>query len=56
MPFTRDGLQFLHRYSHYEIGLTPLMLLWKDSACSTYLCEVYKDLDPAIQVVCLQVA
>jgi hypothetical protein len=31
------------------------MLLWKDSACSTYLSEVYKDLDPAIQVVCLQV-
>ena len=56
VPFTRDGLQFLHRDSHYEIGLTPLMLLWKDSACSTYLCEVYKDLDPAIQVVCLQVA
>ena len=55
VPFTRDGLQFLHRDSHYEVGLTPLMLLWKDSACSTYLSEVYKDLDPAIQVVCLQV-
>jgi len=56
VAFIRDGLQFIHRDSNYEIGLTPLMLLWKDSACSTYLCEVYKDLDPAIQVVCLQVA
>ena len=55
VPFTRDGLQFIHRDSHYAIGLTPLMLLWKDGACSTYLAEAYKDLDPAIQVVCLQV-
>ena len=55
VPFTRDGLQFIHRDSHYENGLTPLMLVWKDSACSTYLSEVYKDLDPSIQVVCLKV-
>lgn len=55
VPFTRDGLLFLHRDSNYEIGLTPLMLVWKDSNCSTYLSEVYKDIDPAIQVVCLQV-
>jgi hypothetical protein len=31
------------------------MLLWKDGNCSTYLSEVYKDVDPSIQVVCLQV-
>jgi snurportin-1 len=55
VPFTRDGLQFLHRDSHYENGLTPLMLVWKDSACSTYLSEVYKDVDPSIQVACLTV-
>ena len=55
VPFTRDGLLFLHRDSNYEIGLTPLMLVWKDSNCSTYLSEVYKDIDPAVQIVCLQV-
>ena len=55
VPFTRDGLQFIHRDSHYVVGLTPLMLVWKDCACSTYLSEVYKDLDPAIQVACLHV-
>ncbi|EKX46045.1 hypothetical protein GUITHDRAFT_108080 [Guillardia theta CCMP2712] len=37
-PFVRDGLQFLHRESHYEIGLTPLMLLWKDMQCGQVVC------------------
>mmetsp|Transcript_11597 Transcript_11597/g.18215 ORF Transcript_11597/g.18215 Transcript_11597/m.18215 type:complete len:223 (-) Transcript_11597:81-749(-) len=55
VPFTRDGLLFLHRESHYEAALTPLMLVWKDQNCSTYLSEVYQGVDPSIQVVCLQV-
>ena len=50
LPFVRDGLMLLHREGYYALGLSPLMLLWKDAHCSTYLTEVYPGVDPAIQV------
>ncbi|KAJ1493179.1 hypothetical protein T484DRAFT_1879550 [Baffinella frigidus] len=56
VPFTRDGLLFMHRESHYEVGLTPLALTWKDQQCSTYLSESYPGVDPAVQVACLHVS
>jgi hypothetical protein len=37
LPYVRNGLLFYHREGHYEIGLTPLILLWKDGTVTSYL-------------------
>mmetsp|Transcript_3243 Transcript_3243/g.5042 ORF Transcript_3243/g.5042 Transcript_3243/m.5042 type:complete len:417 (-) Transcript_3243:5-1255(-) len=37
LPYPRNGLLFYHREGQYEIGLTPLVLLWKDATITTYL-------------------
>lgn len=37
--FIPDGLSFIHRESHYSLGLTPLLMLWKDAHCSRYLLD-----------------
>lgn len=37
LDFSRNGLLFYHREGHYEIGLTPLVLLWKDATVTAYL-------------------
>lgn len=38
--FVHDGLCLLHKESHYAAGQsTPLVLLWKDAGCSTYLLD-----------------
>ncbi|CAK9229180.1 unnamed protein product [Sphagnum troendelagicum] len=37
VAFVRDGLLFVNRHAHYQMGLTPLVLLWKDAECSLYL-------------------
>lgn len=37
LPFSKNGLLFYHREGQYEIGLTPLVLLWKDSSVTNYL-------------------
>ena len=55
LHYTRDGLLFVHRQAHYELGLSALSLVWKDTECSRYLSEVYAGLDPSIQVACLRV-
>jgi snurportin-1 len=36
-PFTRDGLLFVAKDGNYELGVTPLAMLWKDNACSQYV-------------------
>ena len=36
VPFVRDGLLFFSKQGYYEMGLSPLMLVWKDSASSRY--------------------
>lgn len=35
----RDGLLLLNKEGHYELGATPLALLWKDAKCSQYLLD-----------------
>ena len=32
--FARDGLMFLAKDGNYELGTTPLAMLWKDPRCS----------------------
>lgn len=39
VPFTRDGLYFIHTQSHYFPGQTPLALVWKDSSTSRYFLD-----------------
>jgi snurportin-1 len=36
VPFTRDGLYFIHRRTHYSPGQTPLALTWKDAVSSRF--------------------
>ncbi|TMW60328.1 hypothetical protein Poli38472_000370 [Pythium oligandrum] len=35
-PFIKDGLLFYTKAAHYELGLTPLVVLWKDAMTSRY--------------------
>eukprot|EP00954_Amorphochlora_amoebiformis_P017497 1319516-Amorphochlora_amoeboformis.AAC.1 len=37
--FQMDGLLFVHKQTRYELGLTPLCLLWKDTKTSRYLVD-----------------
>ena len=39
LPYIRDGLLFYNRHAHYELGLTPLSLVWKDTNCSQYFLD-----------------
>ena len=36
VPFVRDGVTLLHKEGFYELGASPLALLWKDATCSRY--------------------
>ena len=36
VPFVRDGATLLHKEGYYELGASPLALLWKDATCSRY--------------------
>ncbi|TYZ61531.1 hypothetical protein PybrP1_006855 [[Pythium] brassicae (nom. inval.)] len=35
-PFLKDGLLFYLKAAHYELGLSPLALVWKDANTSRY--------------------
>ncbi|GLE01660.1 hypothetical protein PINS_up010494 [Pythium insidiosum] len=35
-PFLKDGLLFYMKSAHYDLGLTPLVLVWKDAKCSRF--------------------
>jgi snurportin-1 len=37
--FTRDGLYFIHRRTHYSPGQTPLALTWKDALSSKFFID-----------------
>lgn len=37
VPFIKDGLLFHLKAAHYQLGPTPLVLLWKDSSVARYL-------------------
>ncbi|MEW5298940.1 MAG: hypothetical protein WDW36_002009 [Sanguina aurantia] len=42
--FVHDGLCLVHKGGHYAAGRsTPLVLLWKDAGCSTYLLDTDAD-------------
>ena len=43
MPFTRDGLLFLAKDGNYELGVSPLAMLWKDATCSEYVIDTNPD-------------
>jgi len=45
--FEQDGLVFYNRESHYEVGATPLILLWKDQATSSCAVEPWPDPGPS---------
>ncbi|DAZ94297.1 TPA: hypothetical protein N0F65_012066 [Lagenidium giganteum] len=35
-PFLKDGLLFYLKGAHYDLGLTPLVLVWKDAVTSRF--------------------
>lgn len=37
VPFLRDGLLFLNKQGYYNMGLSPLVLVWKDPSTCRYL-------------------
>lgn len=37
VPFIKDGLLFYFKAAHYQLGPTPLVLLWKDDTVTRYL-------------------
>ncbi|CAM9613617.1 unnamed protein product [Ectocarpus sp. 6 AP-2014] len=37
VPFIKDGLLFYLKTAHYQLGPTPLVLLWKDASVARYL-------------------
>lgn len=37
MPFIKDGLLFYLKAAHYQLGPTPLVLVWKDASVTRYL-------------------
>jgi snurportin-1 len=39
MPFIRDGLLFVAKDGNYELGVSPLAMLWKDRSCSEYVVD-----------------
>ena len=43
VPFTRDGIQFLAKDGNYELGVTPLCVMWKDPATSDFFLDENPD-------------
>ncbi|KAK7353898.1 hypothetical protein VNO80_19351 [Phaseolus coccineus] len=39
VPFVKDGLLFYNKHAHYQAGITPLALVWKDENCSQYVMD-----------------
>ncbi|CAM9508003.1 unnamed protein product, partial [Ectocarpus sp. 4 AP-2014] len=37
VPFIKDGLLFYLKTAHYQLGPTPLVLMWKDASVARYL-------------------
>jgi len=38
-PYVKDGLLFYNKHAHYQAGITPLTLVWKDETCSQYVID-----------------
>ena len=43
VPFVRDGLLFVAKDGNYELGVTPLAMLWKDHVCAPYVLDTNPD-------------
>lgn len=55
VPYTKDGLLFYNKHAHYQIGNTPLALVWKDEFCSQYVLDTDNTGQiPALQQVVLE--
>ncbi|XP_057439258.1 uncharacterized protein LOC130731086 [Lotus japonicus] len=39
VPYVKDGLLFYNKHAHYQAGITPLVLVWKDENCSQYVMD-----------------
>ncbi|KAF7833978.1 snurportin-1 [Senna tora] len=39
VPYAKDGLLFYNKHAHYQTGITPLALVWKDENCSQYVID-----------------
>ncbi|XP_050220987.1 uncharacterized protein LOC126671273 [Mercurialis annua] len=39
VPYVKDGLLFYNKHAHYQMGNTPLALVWKDEKCSQYVID-----------------
>lgn len=39
VPYVKDGLLFYNKHAHYQAGITPLALVWKDENCSQYVMD-----------------
>ncbi|XP_057728459.1 uncharacterized protein LOC130944248 [Arachis stenosperma] len=39
VPYVKDGLLFYNKHAHYQTGITPLALVWKDENCSQYVMD-----------------
>lgn len=39
VPYVKDGLLFYNKHAHYQMGNTPLTLVWKDDSCSQYVID-----------------
>lgn len=37
--FVQDGILLIHKETHYVLGLSPLMLAWKDAHCSRFFVD-----------------
>ena len=55
VPFIKDGLLFHFKAAHYQLGPTPLVLLWKDGSVARYLGTESIQVSPFVQfvLVCL---
>ncbi|ONK77249.1 uncharacterized protein A4U43_C02F4610 [Asparagus officinalis] len=55
VPYAKDGLLFYNKHAHYQTGITPLALVWKDESCSQYVIDTdSKGQVPAQQQVVLE--
>ena len=43
VPFRRDGIQFLAKDGNYELGVTPLAVMWKDPNTSDFFLDENPD-------------
>ncbi|KAL6536591.1 hypothetical protein OROGR_013163 [Orobanche gracilis] len=39
VPYVKDGLLFYNKHAHYQLGNTPLVLVWKDENCSQFVLD-----------------